>query len=42
MTSQPASQAITIQILLNILRIKDNQTVKIGQLVEQNKINIFL
>ena len=31
-----------MHILLNISRIKDSQTMKIGQLIEYNKRNIFL
>ena len=42
MTSKPGSQAITIHILHNISQSKDNQTMKLGQLIEYNKINIFL
>ena len=42
MTLQPGQQRITINILVNILRIKDNQTMKLGQLIEHNKRNIFL
>ena len=42
MTSQPAQQTITIQILPNISRSKGNQTMKLGQLIEYNKRKIFL
>ena len=42
MTSQPGLQTITIQILPNISQSKDNQTMKFGQLIENNKRNIFL
>ena len=42
MTSQPGKQRITIHILLNISRIKGNQTMKFGQLIEYPKRNIFL
>ena len=42
MTSQPGKQTIAIQILPNISRIKDNQTMKFGQLIESNMRNIFL
>ena len=42
MTSQPGSQTITIHILPNISRSKGNQKGKLGQLMEYNKINIFL
>ena len=41
MTSQPGYQRITTHILLNISRIKCNQTMKFGQLIEQAKGNIF-
>ena len=42
MTSQPGKQTIVIHFLLNILRTKDNQTMKFGQLIECNTRNIFL
>ena len=42
MTSQPGQQIITIHIFPNISRIKGNQTMKFGQLIEYNKGNIFL
>ena len=42
MTSQPGQQTITIHILPNISRIKGNQTMKVGQLIEYNKKNILL
>ena len=42
MTSQPGHQTIAIQILPNISRSKDNQTMKFGQLMEYNMRNIFL
>ena len=42
MTSQPGQQTTTIHILSNILRSKDNQTMKCGQLTEYNKKNISL
>ena len=42
MTSQPDSQRITTYILPNISRIKGNQTIKFGQLIEYPKRNIFL
>ena len=42
MTSQPGLQIIAIYILPNISQSKGNQTMKFGQLVEYNKINIFL
>ena len=42
MTSQPGKQIITIHMLPNIARSKGNQTVKFGQLIEFNNINISL
>ena len=42
MTLQYSQQAITIHILPNILRSKGNYTMKLGQLIECNKRNIFL
>ena len=42
MTSQPGKQTIAIHILPYISRIKDNQTVKLGQLTEYNMRKIFL
>ena len=41
MTSQPGLQTIAIHILPNIFQSKGNQTMKIGQLIEYNKRNIF-
>ena len=41
MTSQSGSQTIAIDVLPNISRSKDNQAMKIGQLKEHNKRNIF-
>ena len=41
MTPQPGQQTITIHILSNILRIQSNQAMKLGQLTEYNKSNIF-
>ena len=41
MISQPGLQTITIHILCNISRSKGNQ-MKLGQLIEYNKRNIFL
>ena len=41
MTSQAGRQTITIQILPNISKNKDNQTLKFGQLIEYNVRNIF-
>ena len=42
MTSQPGQQIIAIQFLPIILRCKSNQTMKLSQLIEHTKINIFL
>ena len=42
MTSQPRKQITGIQILFNISRSKDNQAMKLGQLMEYNIRNIFL
>ena len=42
MTSQPDLQTIPIRILPNISPSKGNQTMKLGQLIEYNKRNIFL
>ena len=42
MTSQLGQQKITTNILLNISRTKENQTIKFGQLREHSKRNIFL
>ena len=41
MASQPGLKTILIHILPNISQSKGNQTMKFGQLVEYNKINIF-
>ena len=41
MTSKPGKQTIPIPIFPNISRIKDNQTIKFGQLGEYNMKNIF-
>ena len=41
MTSQTGQQIITIQILPDILRSKDNPTMKYGQLIEYNIRNNF-
>ena len=40
--SQPGRQTIAMQILLNISRSKENQTMKFGQLIEYNLTIIFL
>ena len=42
MTSQPGLQTIATHILLNISQSKCNYTMKFDQLIEYNKINIFL
>ena len=42
MTSQPGLQTIAKHMLPNISQIKGNQTVKLSQLIEYNKSNIFL
>ena len=41
MASQPSLQTIAIHILPSISQSKGNQTMKIGQLIEYNKKNIF-
>ena len=41
MTSQPGQQIITIHILPNMSRSKDNQAMKFSQVIEDNKRNIF-
>ena len=42
MTSKTGQQTIAIDILPNVLRSKDKQTMKLGRLLEYNKRNIFL
>ena len=42
MTSQPGLQTIAIHILLNISQSKGNQATRFGQLIENNKRNLFL
>ena len=42
MTSQPGKQTFAAHILPDISKSKGNQTVKFGQLLEFNIINIFL
>ena len=42
MTSQPGEQTITVHILRNISQSKGNQTMKLGQLIQYNKRNVFL
>ena len=41
MTLQTGQQIITAHILSNISRSKSNQTMKLSQLIEYNKRNIF-
>ena len=41
MTSQPGKQTIAIHILTNILRSRDNQAMKFGQLMEYNMRKVF-
>ena len=40
--SQTEKQIITIHLLPNISRSKDNQTIKFGQLIEYNMRTVFL
>ena len=40
-TLQPGKQTITIHILPNISRSKDNKTMRLSQLIEYNMRNIF-
>ena len=42
MTSQSGKQTIATHIFPNIYKSKNNQTMKFGQLIEYNVINIFL
>ena len=42
MTSQPSLQITVIHILPNILRSKDNQTMKFGQLIKWTWETFFL
>ena len=42
MTSQPGFETIAIYILPNIAQSKGNKTMKLDQLIEYNKRNIFL
>ena len=42
MTSQPGKQTIAVHMLSNISRSKGDQTIKFGQLIEDNMRNIFL
>ena len=40
--SQPGEQTIVVHILRNIVRSKDNKTMKLTQLIGYNMRNIFL
>ena len=42
MKSQPGKQTIAIHILPNISGSKSNQKMKLGQLIDYNKRNVFL
>ena len=42
MMPQPGKQTIVIHVFPNVLRNKDNQAIKFGQLREYNMKNIFL
>ena len=42
MTPQPGKQIITIYILANISRNRDDQTLKFAQLIKYNVRNMFL
>ena len=42
MTPQSGSKTITIHILFNISRSKGKETLKVDELIEHNKRNIFL
>ena len=42
MASQPGLQIIAIHISLTISQSKGKQTIKFGQLIKYDKINIFL
>ena len=42
MASQPGYQTITMHIFPNMSLSRDNQTVKLGQLIEFSKTNVFL
>ena len=41
MTSQPGKQTVAIQLFCNISGSKVNQTIKFGQLIEDNMQNTF-
>ena len=40
--SQPGQQTLAIHTLSNIFRSKSNQTMKLGQLIDNNKGNVLL
>ena len=40
--SQPGSETVSIHMLANISRNRENQAMKFGQLIEYNMRNIFL
>ena len=42
MTSQAGLQTIAVYILPDISQSKGNQTIRVSQLIEYNKRNIFL
>ena len=42
MRSLPGKQTIPIYVLPSISKVKSNQTMKFGQLIEYNMINIIL
>ena len=41
MTSQPVQQRITVHILPNISQSKDKKVMKFGQIIENDKKNVF-
>ena len=41
MTSQPGCETIAMHLLTNVSRIKDNQAIKFGQVIEYNKTKFF-
>ena len=42
MTSQPGQQTVAIHIFPNISQSQNNQTMKLGQLTQNNRRNIFI
>ena len=42
MTSQPGQQTVAIHIFPNISQSQNNQTMKLGQLIQNNRRNIFI